>query len=122
MAREWGLWCEKGYLDFVCPMDYAANSALLDTRVANQKRWAGGVPCYPGLGPSTWSTPDDLARLIEQVGVTRRHKTGGFAVFRYGVAEAQTLVPLCGLGITRPQENELAPASRTVPSLGYGSN
>mgnify|MGYP000700577408 CR=1 FL=1 len=27
IGQDWKLWCDRGYLDFVCPMDYTASSA-----------------------------------------------------------------------------------------------
>jgi hypothetical protein len=39
-------------------------------------------------------------RVIEEINITRRHNTGGFIIFNYGVTESQELLPLLGLGIT----------------------
>jgi uncharacterized lipoprotein YddW (UPF0748 family) len=30
IGQDWTLWCEKGYLDFVCPMDYTTSTAALE--------------------------------------------------------------------------------------------
>ncbi len=37
----------------------------------------------------------------DQIAVTRRHKTGGFTIFQFGVPELREVVPLCGMGVTR---------------------
>ncbi|MBN1347744.1 MAG: family 10 glycosylhydrolase [Phycisphaerae bacterium] len=100
VAQDWKLWCEKGYLDFVCPMDYTRDSRHFDKMVGLQVQWAGKVPCYPGIGLSVWRD-GDICRLIEQIDITRKHKTGGFTVFNYGATEANEILPLCGMGITR---------------------
>jgi len=42
--------------------------------------------------------------LIEQILITRKHKTHGFTIFNYGVTESRELLPLLGLGITAPQK------------------
>jgi uncharacterized lipoprotein YddW (UPF0748 family) len=101
VGQDWRLWCEQGYLDFVCPMDYTPSGSHLEHLVQQQLGWAGKVPCYPGIGLSTWSDSTDICRLIEQINVTRQLKTGGFTIFNYGPAEATQILPLLGAGMTR---------------------
>lgn len=101
VGQDWKLWCERGYLDFVCPMDYTPNDIEFETVAGQQLEWAGSVPCYPGIGLSTWSGDRDVVGLIEQIKITRKLGTGGFTVFNYGRPEATQIVPLCGQGITR---------------------
>ena len=103
VAQDWKDWCDRGLLDFVCPMDYTPDSADFEQRVARQLPWAGKVPCYPGIGLSTWPGRD-IVTLIDQVQITRKLKTGGFIVFDYQAPEATTIVPLCGKGLTRRTE------------------
>ena len=103
VGQDWKLWCDRGYLDFVCPMDYTPSDAQFEAMVAQQLQWAGRVPCYPGIGLSTWGGPPDAAKVIEQIQTTRRLNTGGFTVFNYSVPEAARIVPLCGQGITRKE-------------------
>lgn len=100
VAQDWKLWCERGYVDFVCPMDYTPHNAGFENLVAQQVQWAGRVPCYPGLGVSASSSRFGADKAIEQILITRRHKTGGFTIFNYGVPEATELLPLLGMGIT----------------------
>jgi len=101
VGQDWKLWCDRGYLDFVCPMDYTPSSRQFDAFVTQQLPWAGKVPCYPGIGLSIWPDKTDICKLIEQIKITRRHRTGGFTIFNYGPAEARHIVPQCGKGITR---------------------
>jgi uncharacterized lipoprotein YddW (UPF0748 family) len=101
VGQDWKLWCERGYLDFVCPMDYTASGGQFWHMIEPQLGWAGKVPCYPGIGLSTWSDPTDICRLIEQIDITRQLKTGGFTIFNYGPAEATQVLPLLGKGMTR---------------------
>jgi uncharacterized lipoprotein YddW (UPF0748 family) len=97
VGQDWKLWCERGYLDFVCPMDYTASDAQFGNWVKHQRTWAGAVPCYPGIG--AWVlTPD---RVIGQIQITRQHATKGFVVFNYDASAAQDLLPQLGRGITR---------------------
>jgi uncharacterized lipoprotein YddW (UPF0748 family) len=98
IGQDWKLWCERGYLDFVCPMDYSPVNYRFDNLVARQLPWAGKTPCYPGIGLSTSRFGAD--RLIEQINITRRHRTGGFVIFNYSVPESREVLPRLGLGIT----------------------
>lgn len=100
IGQDWKLWCDQGYLDFVCPMDYTPSNASFENMVARQVQWAGRTPCYPGIGVSAASSHFGVDRVIEQINVTRRHNTHGFIIFNYGAAECQELLPLLGLGIT----------------------
>jgi uncharacterized lipoprotein YddW (UPF0748 family) len=100
IGQDWKLWCEKGWLDFVCPMDYTPSNRSFDNMIARQAQWAGRTPCYPGIGLSASTSHFGVDRLIEQINLTRAHGTHGFVIFNYGVPECQELLPLLGLGIT----------------------
>jgi len=100
VGQDWKLWCERGYLDFVCPMDYTSSNTQFETLIGQQRAWAGKVPCYPGIGLSVWPALD-ATQLFDQINITRRLGTGGFTIFNYNTAEAADIVPLCGEGITR---------------------
>lgn len=101
VGQDWKLWCDEGYLDFVCPMDYFSSSATFERAVERQIEWAGEVACYPGIGLSVWKDPTDVAKLIEQIGMTRKFGTGGFTIFNYGPREAREVLPLLGKGLTQ---------------------
>jgi uncharacterized lipoprotein YddW (UPF0748 family) len=104
IGQDWKIWCDRGYLDFVCPMDYTEDTGHFAETVARQKRWAGKVPCYPGIGLSCWKDRTDVLKLIDQIEVTRRLCTGGFTIFQLAPTEAETVLPLLGLGMTRKRE------------------
>jgi uncharacterized lipoprotein YddW (UPF0748 family) len=101
VGQDWKLWCDQGYLDFVCPMDYTPSKARFADMVTQQVQWAGKARCYPGLGMSASSSRFDVDRAIEEIEVTRQNKTHGFVIFNYGTNECQKLLPELGLGITR---------------------
>jgi len=103
VGQDWKLWCERGYLDFVCPMDYTPYDGQFDDAVARQVAWAGKVPCYPGIGLSTWPSQTDISELIEQISIARRRGTHGFTIFELNATTASEIVPLCGKGITAKQ-------------------
>jgi len=101
VGQDWKLWCDRGFLDFVCPMDYTDSSSHFQNMIGQQLTWAGNVPCYPGIGLSVWSNSSDICKLIEQIDITRRLNTGGFTIFNYGPTEANEVLPLLGKGVTR---------------------
>ena len=109
VGQDWKLWCERGYLDFVCPMDYTPDPEQFATLVGRQLQWAGPVPLRPGIGLCTWEGETDVPRLIEMVRITRKLQTGGFTIFNYGPNEAARVVPLCGQGLTRPETARAGP-------------
>jgi uncharacterized lipoprotein YddW (UPF0748 family) len=100
VGQDWKLWCERGWLDFVCPMDYTESPRQFDTWVAQQKIWAGQTPLYPGIGVSSSTSRLPADRVIEQIEFARRHGTHGFTLFNYGAAESEELLPLLHLGTT----------------------
>jgi uncharacterized lipoprotein YddW (UPF0748 family) len=104
VGQDWKLWCERGWLDFVCPMDYTGSERQLDTWVGLQKAWAGKVPVYPGIGVSSSTSRLTADRVIRQIEITRRHDTGGFVLFNYGQNESRELLPLLGAGVTKKVE------------------
>jgi uncharacterized lipoprotein YddW (UPF0748 family) len=101
VGQDWKLWCEKGWLDFVCPMDYTPHIAAFENLVKQQVEWSGKVPCYPGIGLGVWPPGDNIVKLIDFIGATRKLGTKGFTIFEYRAPEAREIVPLCGKGITR---------------------
>ncbi len=101
VGQDWKYWCDQGYLDFVCPMDYTDNNRVFENMVRQQREWAGKVPCYPGIGVSVWPSSFGADDVIDQILITRKYRTKGFVIFNYGVPESATLTPLLGKGITR---------------------
>lgn len=101
VMQDWKLWCERGWLDFVCPMDYTESETGYDSWVRQQKTWAGPAGLVPGIGITSSRTtlaPDATVRQIE---ITRRHDTQGFILFNYGEREAREIIPPLGLGPTK---------------------
>ena len=82
IGQDWPTWCEKGWLDFVCPMDYVASAQVLSGRIDFQKPFAGKVKMRPGLGLSCWYRQDALGvRLARQIMTVRSKGLDGFVVF-----------------------------------------
>ena len=101
IGQDWKLWCDRGYLDFVCPMDYTRHAAEFENQVTQQRAWAGKVPVWPGIGLSVWPSAGDVGRLLDFMAITRRLGTAGFTIFEYRASEAREVLPLVGKGATR---------------------
>ena len=91
VAQDWPLWVERGYLDFVCPMDYITDVDILAATVAKQRRWvAGRIPLMAGLGAwqasSAWHTAD-------MVDTARANGADGLVFFEYRGAVANQFIP-----------------------------
>ncbi|MCU0722011.1 MAG: family 10 glycosylhydrolase [Planctomycetes bacterium] len=101
VAQDWKLWCDRGWLDFVCPMDYTESEAEFANAVSMQKEWAGKAACYPGIGLSCWSPGDEAVRTVGMIRAARAAGVPGFTVFNLGPREAREVLPMLGAGITR---------------------
>lgn len=108
LAQDWPLWCRKGWVDFVCPMDYTVSPLLLGSMVKAQKEAAGSrVKVYPGLGISLWPKGTDNIRVLgEQVEVLRKAGLDGFILFNYAVWHLKELEALRKGPFADGQEHE----------------
>jgi uncharacterized lipoprotein YddW (UPF0748 family) len=88
VGQDWKLWVEKGYLDFVCPMQYTDNAGLFEAETQRSAGWVGGrIPLMPGIGATLGLSPDGT---LQQILLSRRH-AAGFVLFNY---EPALLAPL----------------------------
>ena len=101
IGQDWKIWCDRGYLDFVCPMDYTPRTSAFARAVARQVKWSGPVACRPGIGASVWLPASDPCKAIAQIRAARRAGAKGFTIFNYGPVEAAELLPMLGKGITK---------------------
>ena len=112
VGQDWKLWIEKGYLDFVCPMQYTTRAAAFEGRTKSTLAWTGGkVPLMPGIGATLGLRTDET---LQQVLTARRHGTAGFVLFNYDPALAAHL-RLLRLGATAGKATWTPPQKR--PSL-----
>ena len=82
VAQDSALWLEKGWLDYVCPMNYG-RKAWEDTRelAALQNGIAPGR-VYPGIGLAGWTYPGgDAARLAELQDAIRAAGCAGSTIY-----------------------------------------
>ena len=93
-AQDWATWCEKGWVDFVCPMNYRNSSELFGDIVAYQRSMAGKAKIYPGLGATCWVADGGTARRFgEQVLKCRAAGYAGWTVFDLNGQEFGKVLP-----------------------------
>jgi len=81
VAQDWFSWVEKGWLDFICPMDYTPDTECVRRAVQQQVGFAKGrVQVYAGLGAFLLPSPRELA---EQIRAARDSGADGFCTFSY---------------------------------------
>jgi uncharacterized lipoprotein YddW (UPF0748 family) len=102
IGQDWALWVERGWLDFICPMNYTASNAEFRTRtLVHREAVAGRVPLVQGIGASAPGL--EPCQVIDQVLITRQEGANGFILFNYDVRTYTEHIPLMGLGLTRVQ-------------------
>jgi|GEM_PF-51268 len=100
VGQDWVQWIKKGYLDFVCPMDYTTGASEFAALVSAQRsRVKGLIPMYPGIGASLGLTADGI---IVQILETRRQATAGFTLFNYDSYLSGEILDLLGKATTHP--------------------
>lgn len=101
VGQDWKLWCQKGWLDFICPMDYTDFDTSLQGQIDTQKELVYNVPLYPGLGLSCWKNPVDAFKLVKQIDIVRKAGLKGFTVFEYTSSAATSVIKYLKLGCTK---------------------
>ena len=103
VGQDWVHWVDKGYLDFICPMDYTENLNHFEGLIEQQQKYiADRIPLYPGIGATATGiamTPDRVAAQIE---IVRKRNAPGFIIFNLSERTIQAIPPMLKLGATRP--------------------
>ena len=82
VAQNSAKWCEKGLLDFICPMNYSDSTAFFINDIRLQKTLVGKVPLLSGIGLSCWRDDgDDAGRFARQIRVVREAGLPGWTLF-----------------------------------------
>ena len=82
MGQDPSLWLEKGWVDYVCPMDYdCAGWKDMNELAALQNSVAPGR-VYPGIGLAGWTYPGaDAAKLAEMQDAVRAAGCSGSTIY-----------------------------------------
>ena len=97
-GQDWKLWVERGYLDFVCPMQYTDSPADFEAMLKASTGWVGSKAALcPGIGATLGNSPEGT---VQQVQIARRLKSAGFVLFNYDPLLLNEHLPLLRLGLT----------------------
>ena len=111
-AKEWvaqdaALWVKSGWLDFICPMNYSANSADFRDWLSRQLEITAPIlPIYAGIGAYMTATPVDVA---EQIRIARTIGADGFVCFSLTEAFAKETLPMLKLSSTAIDGSKFMP-------------
>lgn len=97
VGQDWPVWAEKGYVDFLCPMDYTPDDRQFVRLVGNQRRLVN-VPLYPGIGATASRMALSGDRVVGQIHWARQLGAEGFTIFDFGRGTAETIIPAIGRG------------------------
>lgn len=102
-GQDWKAWVDRGYVDFVCPMNYTTRNDRFTLYVSRQQNWISDrVPYATGIGINAdgfdYPGPELAA---EQIRIAREHGAKGFVVFNYDQKLVRDYLPWLKLGVTR---------------------
>ncbi len=108
IAQDWLDWCKKGYLDFVCPMNYYGGSNIAFSGIVDtQQQLLKGckVKMRPGIGISCWKDRNhDAFNMAKQIEISRNAGTDGFVVFNLD-NRAAAVLPVLHEGPTSKRDD-----------------
>ncbi|MDQ0288070.1 glycoside hydrolase family 10 protein [Oligosphaera ethanolica] len=92
VGQNWHLWLNKGWVDFICPMNYRASTALFAGDLDRQTHLLGnGDKIIAGIGVS--SERLELSELQRQIAAARAANARGYILFELTPREAYDLIP-----------------------------
>jgi uncharacterized lipoprotein YddW (UPF0748 family) len=98
-GQDWVRWCQQGWLDFVCPMNYTLDPVLFAERAAiHRKAVPKGFPIVQGIGIASGAGKMNSAEeLAVQIMLARQAGAAGFVGFAYQPSHTSALfMPLTG--------------------------
>lgn len=114
VAQDTELWLEKGWLDFVCPMNYTDSEkslrSWLERQIACPHRH---VPLYAGLGTYRLDGPEACA---SQILLARALGADGFVCFDFQSLYTNELLRPLHLGVTALPAGKLMPHQSPLAS------
>jgi len=94
VGQDWALWAKKGYVDFLCPMDYTDSDAAFVKLIRRQRRVVGpAFPLYPGIGATASRSRLDPERVLGQIHLARREGMRGFTIFNLNATTLPSIGP-----------------------------
>ena len=82
IGQNAALWLDKGWVDYVCPMDYDCKDATEMRELAAQQNSVAPGRVYPGIGMAAWTYPGgDAAKLEEMRDAVRAAGCAGSTIY-----------------------------------------
>jgi uncharacterized lipoprotein YddW (UPF0748 family) len=105
VGQDWALWVDKGYVDFVVPMNYTGNTAELSEWTKAQLALPGARGrVYPGIGVTANESELRPDQAIAQILAGRRLGAKGFVLFDLSQTLRDEILPALALGTTRTNQ------------------
>ena len=108
IGQDWVAWAKAGYIDFVCPMNYTADSGYFTELLTNQLAlMPKEVAVYTGIGATASNsllTPD---AVVEQIYLSRNLGASGWTIFDYSVDISETVLPALRMGVAKSKAQPL---------------
>ncbi len=94
-GQDWADWARRGWLDFICPMNYTTSREDHRRQLTTQLSLVGGAcPVYSGVG-RRWSAGElTTAEMIRQAGDALSLGAAGIAIFRFDALSEQDFAAL----------------------------
>jgi uncharacterized lipoprotein YddW (UPF0748 family) len=101
IGQDWGTWVQRGYVDFVCPMNYTEDPAKFAAWYRKQAAWPGVAEhSYPGLGVTAAESRLDAVGALEQIQALRGAGAPGFMLFEANSTLTKEILPYLKAGAT----------------------
>jgi uncharacterized lipoprotein YddW (UPF0748 family) len=100
VAQDWRTWVQKGFVQFVCPMNYTEDLDRFNTYLSEQKSF--GLPSdriIPGIGVTANESRLDIFQVIDQIQAIRRQDFGGFMLFELNHTTERDILPMLRRGV-----------------------
>ncbi|MBU0677629.1 MAG: family 10 glycosylhydrolase [Verrucomicrobia bacterium] len=102
VGQDWGTWLKRGYVDFVCPMNYTENPSQFAAWTHDQLSLPGAKGrVYPGIGVTAAESQLGPDRVLEQIGTLRRLGAAGFVLFDLDTTLRDQTLPALSLGASK---------------------
>ena len=95
VGQDWVRWVKRGWVDFICPMNYEANMNAFRSLVDRQVRLVGTRRMVVGIGVTTAACQLAADRVLERLAYLDRRGLPGIIFFDLDATLLERILPLC---------------------------
>ncbi len=104
VGQDWQLWAERGWVDFLCPMNYTENIHDLTKWTTHQRAiLPNDFPLLPGVGITASNSRLSPAQTADQLMTIRVLGANGFVLYQFNPQTAAVHLPALRLGVLTDQ-------------------